>query len=148
MRQDGCIRKLGGELQIKHVKFVNSSLHVQSVNKYLIICTFHLRTNLYIVLQNKINKFCYIYQSFDVMKTSSRLIFPSLNTSVRVSPISSSFRYASAQSMCLQPQCKASFTAFPTSPFLDFHVLQKEMKISFSYQRQVQDKKPSRIFIF
>ena len=26
MRQDGCIRKLGGELQIKHVKFVNSSL--------------------------------------------------------------------------------------------------------------------------
>ena len=26
MKQDGCIRKLGGELQIKHVKFVNSSL--------------------------------------------------------------------------------------------------------------------------
>ena len=31
MRQDGCIRKLGGELQIKVVKFVNSNL--QSVRE-------------------------------------------------------------------------------------------------------------------
>ena len=35
MRQDGCIRKLGGELQIKDLKFVNSSL--QSISIYMYI---------------------------------------------------------------------------------------------------------------
>ena len=35
MRQDGCISKLGGELQIKDLKFVNSSL--QSVSIYMYI---------------------------------------------------------------------------------------------------------------
>ena len=35
MRQEGCIRKLGGELQIKVVKFVNSSLQSVSIKLYV-----------------------------------------------------------------------------------------------------------------
>ena len=35
MRQDGCIRKLGGELQIKDLKFVNSSESTE--HKYLYV---------------------------------------------------------------------------------------------------------------
>lgn len=65
----------------------------------------------------------FTYHSFDVMKTSSLFNFSSLNNSVKTSPISSSLRYACAQSTCLYPHSKASFTALPTSPFLDFHVL-------------------------
>ena len=38
--------------------------------------------------------------------------------------------------MCLYPNCKASLTALPTSPFLDFHVLCQKRKTKHFYTTQ------------
>ena len=80
-----------------------------------------------VVLQGRtesmLKKIAFIYQSFDVIKISSRFTFPSLNTSCNAPPISASFKYSAARSRCLYPYCRASLTACPTSPFEHFHVL-------------------------